>query len=56
VALLGAANALTNDNTIASGKFLTALTDGNTGGLRAGALSDVLCTGEPQTRGKPLTT
>jgi hypothetical protein len=42
VALLEAPNAFTNDNTIASGKFLTALTDGNTGGLRAGSGSDVL--------------
>lgn len=42
VALLGTANAFTDSNTIASGKFLTALTDGSTGGLRAGSGSDVL--------------
>lgn len=42
VPTLGAVNAFTNDNTIASGKFLTALTDGATGGLRAGAGSDVV--------------
>jgi hypothetical protein len=41
-ALLESANAFTADNTIANGKFLTALTDGGTGGLRAGASSDVL--------------
>ena len=41
-ALLGTANVFTEGNTIASGKFLTALTDGNTGGLRAGSGSDVL--------------
>lgn len=40
--MLNAANAFTNSNTIASGKFLTCLTDGNTGGLRAGSGSDVL--------------
>lgn len=42
VAMLNAANAFTDSNTIASGKFLTCLTDGNTGGLRAGSGSDVL--------------
>lgn len=42
VALLNVANAFANNNTVASGKFLTALTDGSTGGLRAGASSDVL--------------
>jgi hypothetical protein len=41
-ALLGTANAFTDSNTIASGKFLTALTDGATGGLQAGSVSDVL--------------
>jgi hypothetical protein len=41
-ALLESANAFTADNTISNGKFLTALTDGSTGGLRAGASSDVL--------------
>lgn len=42
VAMLNAANAFTDSNTVASGKFLTCLTDGNTGGLRAGSGSDVL--------------
>ena len=42
VAQLATDNAFTADQTIASGKFLTALTDGNTGGLRAGSGSDVL--------------
>ncbi len=39
---VGAVAFLTGDVTLASGKFLTALTDGSTGGLRAGSGSDVL--------------
>jgi len=42
VALLNAANAFTNNNTLSNGMFLTCLTDGSGGGLRAGSGSDVL--------------
>lgn len=41
-ALLGTANVFTESNTIASGKFLTCLTDGSGGGFKAGSAGDVL--------------